>query len=274
MEVDVADDTELPLVYELIPNCAVAKFGRAQKHFKELRAEVKALTDPHAYRLRSEANSDFTEHRFYIDFATPVPGAAWGLIFGDGVQCLRSALDHTVYAIGVKEARIDPPPKWRSLQFPLTADSGAFAKSQWHISSLSGPAQAAIERLQPHGNPAEFFLRPLGTLEEFNNADKHRAIHVVASFVGEFETLISGLIPGTEYTRNFRVGALEEDTPFLTVTSGVSTPDMKVDDDITFEIGLQWIRASGVETLLPLWEAVDLMNKAVAHTLTSLLAFL
>jgi hypothetical protein len=41
------------------------------------------------------------EYRFYVEFDPPLPSARLGLIVGDGVRGLRSALDHCVYAIGV-----------------------------------------------------------------------------------------------------------------------------------------------------------------------------
>lgn len=109
-----------------VPASAAEKFARAQEHFDSLKREVDAFLEPDAHRTRSEPNSDFTEYRFFVEFNEPLPLVRWGLIFGDGVHCLRSALDHSVYAIGVIESGTDPPPDERILMFPITADQAAW----------------------------------------------------------------------------------------------------------------------------------------------------
>ena len=103
-----------------MPPSAVAKFNRAQEHFTHLKQLVTTFFAPKPYRIRTETNGDSTEHRFYVDFDVPIPEHEWGLIFGDGVHCLRSSLDHIVYASAVKESGTDPPPAWRNLQFLIT----------------------------------------------------------------------------------------------------------------------------------------------------------
>jgi len=110
------------MAVELLPS-ALEKFNRAQDHFERVRREVDTFFHPKAYRVRPEPNADSTEYRFYIEFIDPLPSRRWGLIVGDGVHCLRSALDHCVYAIGVRESGTDPPPGERALVFPITSNS-------------------------------------------------------------------------------------------------------------------------------------------------------
>jgi hypothetical protein len=172
---------------------ALEKYNWAQDHFKRLRGEVDAFLRPDSYRVRAESNEDDTEYRFYVEFTSPLPSARWGLIFGDGVHCLRTALDHCVYAIGAKESGEDPPPNAEVLAFPITKNADKWNGARRRVASLSTEAQAAIEGLQPHGPPDEFIMRPLGGVQELDNADKHRTIRVLAAVPEDTELLLSGL---------------------------------------------------------------------------------
>jgi hypothetical protein len=256
----------------LLPS-ALEKFNWAQEHFGRLRGEVDAFLRPNSYRVMTEENADATEYRFYVEFSEPLPSSRWGLIFGDGVHCLRSALDHCVYTIGVNESGADPPPDERVLAFPITEDSTRWNSAKWHVRSLSGAAQAVIEGLQPHGHPEEFALRDLGGLEEFDNADKHRSDRVVAAIPVLQDSDFSGLIPGQQCIIDQRLGYVRDDTPFVTLELDRSTPNVKVRHNLSFEIGIPHIRGNGKETTLIVWPCVDTMTKAVMNVLTSLASF-
>jgi hypothetical protein len=253
-----------------LPPSAVAKFNRAQRHFDALRDSVDGFREPKPYRVRPEANDDFTEHRFYIDFDPPWPGAELGLLLGEGIQCLCSGLDHTIYALGVNESGTDPPPQWRQLQFPITEDAVAWSKARWRIKTLSAAAQTEIERLQPHGTNEEFFLRPLGTLEELNNADKHRALRVISCVPLFEESLVSGLVPGSECSFNHLIGPLEDATPVVAVTCSVPSPEVKMNGKPTLQVGIPWVRGNGNDTALLLWLTIDAVNIAVRTAIEAL----
>ena len=111
----------------MVQSSTAEKFNWAQQHFERMLGEVDAFFKPKPYRIRSESNADSTEYRVYLDLTQPLPSARWGLIFGDGIHCLRSALDHCVYLIAVKESGTDPPPAERSLQFPITENVNKWA---------------------------------------------------------------------------------------------------------------------------------------------------
>jgi hypothetical protein len=174
------------------------KFNWAQQHFERLLREIDTFFKLKPYRIRSEPNADSTEYRAYLDFTQPLPSTRWGLIFGDGIHCLRSTLDHCVYLIAVRESG-PIPPAWRSLQFPITEDASKWVGAKQSISTLSATAQAAIEALQPHNSTEEFALRSLGGLQEFDNADKHRTLHVLGCLpAAGTQAEISGLIPASK----------------------------------------------------------------------------
>lgn len=248
---------------------AVEKFNWAQCHFRRVRNEVDAFLHPESYLIRTEPNADATEYRFYVEFVESLPSARWGLIFGDGVHCLRSALDHCVYAIAIKESGLDPPPDERVLAFPITENSSSWDRARWHVRSLSEEAKAAIAGLQPHRGPDEFVLRPLGGLEELDNADKHRSVRVVAVIPLFNDANISGLLSSQEVTIDHRLVPLKDDTPFATLELDRPTPNVQVRGGLAFDVGVPHIRENGQETTLILWPCIDAMNNAVMNVLTT-----
>lgn len=254
---------------------ALEKYARAQYHFDALLGEVDSFFDPKHYKTRPETNADMTKYRFYIEFERPMPSREWGLVFGDGVHNLRSALDHCVYAIGVEENNgVEPPPGVKDLQFPITEDRAKWDGQAWRLKTLSGPAQAAIKRLQPHGHGDEFFVRPLGALSEFDNADKHRSIRVLASVVTEMDGLLSGLDPGPGYELVWHGGALEDGAPFLTLTLPRPNPNVKMGNKLTVLPAVPHIRADGSRTSLLLRMCIDAMNEAATKVMYELAPFL
>ncbi len=117
------------------------------------------------------------------DFVAPAPLAEWGLLLGECVHNLRSALDNLAFAL----ARVhrDPPEKPQRIAFPIYQEKTQFEKQgRGNIDQLPGSAAALIERLQPFqrdGSPA--FGTPerdaLVLLQWLSNADKHRVSSVV-----------------------------------------------------------------------------------------------
>lgn len=251
---------------------ASAKVRRAEEHFDHLRGEVQRRLGPKTYRIRPESNSDQTEHRFYVEF-DPRALPRLGLILGDGIHCLRSALDHTVYAIGVKESGMDPPPRARELQFPITEDEVGWAKNRWHVGSLDPEVQTAIKRLQPHSAADEFALTALGGLEQLDVADKHRIVPVVAVFPTLTAADLSGLPPGGVCTFDYGVKPLKDDAPLLTVTTDRPAPNMKMRPSLTLQPGLTRIRGNGVETTILVWDGIDRMRLAVNAVIDELSRF-
>jgi hypothetical protein len=258
------------LIVSGIPHSAPAKFNRAHHHFQILKQSVGGFFDRHPYRMRPEPNDDLTEYRFYVDWTEDVPIDEWGLVFGDGVHCLRSALDHAVQGIAVQQSGQDPPPSHRTLEFPITSDNDAWSKAKWHVQTLSEPARRRIRRLQPHDDAVAFDMRPLGGLQEFDNTDKHRIIHVVTVMPRETGHHITGLIPGQQVTFDHRVGPIKNGTPTVTIALDRPTPDVKMASDLTLDIGIPRVRGDGRESTLPLWEVIDVMAGAVRDILVTL----
>ena len=256
-----------------LPLSAVAKFNRAQVHFQALQADTRTFFNAKPYRIRRESNADMTEHRFHIDFTSDPPSETWGLLLGDGLHNLRCALDHAVYAIGVNESGVDPPPQGKRLQFLITEDDTKWDADQWHLKTLSQPAQATIKGQQPRGYADEFALTPLGGLQEFDNTDKHRVLRLPVTFVRSATFPIRGLPPGVQCQLTWHVGPLKPGVPILTLRTGEAAANVEMQDGFTLDVGIAHVRLNGNETTLPVWETIDSMNSAVTNTLTALAPF-
>lgn len=196
-----------------------------------------------------------------------------GLIFGGGMHCLRSALDHCVYSIGVKEAGTDPPPGESDLMFPITADELGWKNKKWHVASLSDDAQAAIKRLQPHDSPDPCGMRPLGGLDEIDIADKHRALTVLLVLPVFNRSDISGGIPGEKFELLHNRAPIKEDTPFSTVNFDRPTPNVKVTHTLAFQPGTPRIRHEGEVIAAFLWDAINKSTAEVTRVLNELSDF-
>lgn len=111
------------------------------------------------------------------------PPKAWGLLVGDILGDMRSALDYAVYALAVANTRLDPPPDEKWLEFPIATTEAWFREKrvQRKLSGLSVQARDYIESVQPYqpgfGGPSGV-TSPLWLLNEMVGPSKHRFIPV------------------------------------------------------------------------------------------------
>ena len=162
-------------------NCESArlKLARAQDHLDAYERAWRDFTaDGYPYGYRSEINDDRTCITLYLQERRIVP-RDFGLIVGDCVHNLRSALDHLAYALP-RAAGTDPRwEKWS--QWPIFDDPNDFAGAakRW-LCGVDGGAVAGIETCQPYYRPNGPTRHPLRYLAELSNLDKHRVLHGIA----------------------------------------------------------------------------------------------
>lgn len=117
------------------------------------------------------------------EYSVPPPLEHWGLLFGECIHNIRSALDNLAFAL----ARLhqDPPTRPEDIQFPIFQEKEKFDRKRGrYIGQLPPEAALMIEQLQPFqrnhqddpGTPAS---DPLVLLSWLNNNDKHRIPSVV-----------------------------------------------------------------------------------------------
>src|SRR5205085_5007265 len=79
------------------------KLERANEHIKAFHSEINAYIERRPHRISSEFD-DEGWNVVSVEVVRPMPDAV-PLILGDAVHCLRSALDHIVYAVGTGAKR-------------------------------------------------------------------------------------------------------------------------------------------------------------------------
>jgi hypothetical protein len=152
------------------------KIDRSREHLEALQDSAKRFFDEHGdsiYRLHGESNSQRTKHLLRVELLRPLPTVEWGVIVGDAVHCLRTALDQLVFTLS-----LDPDD---NAAWPVCRTEKEWVtKAPAMLWGVPKPLIAAIDRSQPYhrGNAAN--EHPLAILNSLSNTDKHKFIPVVA----------------------------------------------------------------------------------------------
>lgn len=154
------------------------KVKRATEHFNNFKAALNigdsAIGPPRTQGIHLQ--DDWT-----LKYSTdsPVPGPEAGIILGDAIHQLRSALDHLICALVV---RTHNRLKCTDVNFPIHKTAKEFADN-WRISqgvleALIGSSELAqVELSQPYKrNPTNPIRDPLYILGQLDNIDKHRIV--------------------------------------------------------------------------------------------------
>ncbi|QNJ91530.1 hypothetical protein HZU40_09645 [Mycolicibacterium fluoranthenivorans] len=173
-----------------------AKLGRAQLHFDQLDAEVKAYRArdpfewPHklSYHLFDESLAVIT-YKIHIKEQMP---ATWGLVVGDILTNLRAALDHAIFGHAAARAEVAGTPlttaQERNLNFPVITIANDWPNQRNRLAPLLDPAVlAVVENWQPFNQqqvPADW--HQLAVLNALVNRDKHRQVRLLSYVSEEF----------------------------------------------------------------------------------------
>jgi len=96
------------------------------------------------------------------------PPAELSVRAGEIIQHLRSALDHTAWALAGEKAT-------RATQFPLAIDASDFRKASGQmLRGIGGTAAALIEEVQPYQRTGDLRLLAVAAM---SNLDKHRLLY-------------------------------------------------------------------------------------------------
>ncbi len=228
------------------------KLRRAEEHIQTLRDETTAFRerDPKPFGFRTEIESGPGKARDDALYAVvrEQPPASLGLIVGDVIQNVRSALDYLVYEFSSPENRSK-----NGTQFPICDTRAKFLgrRNQAKIAGIAGEERALIERTQPYEWNYPQTDHPLIHLREFSNRDKHRLLVPVIAAVSQQDTWMgcdNALIKITY----FAGGPVEHDTAILSFTATPENPFR--DMHVTPASGLQ---VEIAEPSLPSIEIVD-----------------
>jgi hypothetical protein len=156
------------------------KLQRAEEHFGQLNHEHAAFLSRNPYRMLVEDDPEREGHSFLwrAKIVEYPPLEKWSSLIGECVHALRSALDHTAYALVNRDKFVseDRP------AFPLLDNADSWKSV--HPDKLPGvppEALALIERVQPYNRTAVGDI--LRNVNELDIRDKHRRLNLVNATV-------------------------------------------------------------------------------------------
>jgi hypothetical protein len=167
----------------------MAKLRRANQHAEWLKRTINDFFGTAStYDLMFDFENYPKEIDVYGHFVRKPPLAYFGAVFGDIMNCYRSALDHIVWALSVRHQIKPPPPHplppgspWKDVGFPICLDPGNNWKSALgsKLRLVDPNLHADFRSVQPFVTgpkaPEEEWL---AMLEGLWNVDKHRVVHI------------------------------------------------------------------------------------------------
>ena len=150
---------------------------------QSFRTEVRAFFEGHPHRVSFAWDLERVDN--FVAFLEPPETFPdhWGILLGDMFHNVRSALDNLAWLLATKSAGEPAFPldrDWRKVTFPIHSQQNSFSSMRGMGGKFFRSRDwTYFETLQPF-NPGRD-NRILGVLSEMNNADKHRALHVVTA---------------------------------------------------------------------------------------------
>jgi hypothetical protein len=190
--------------------------------------------------LIGEANSQRTKYVFRVEDVLPYPAEEWGIILGDAVHCLRSALDQLMWGM------CDPKERGERTQFPI-----CLTRRQW---VTEAPARywgagenfvKLLDKLQPYhrGDMNAARDHPLALLMALSNLDKHRTIPAITLVADQTEATVLATQGIKEWSslrfhegKPYEKSAVVADAKIVADDSGLE-PQMDVKVEASFGIG-------------------------------------
>jgi hypothetical protein len=209
--------------------------GIEQVHALCRDADAFQHSDPCAFRVERERTSPYeVVNRCYAALRQPLD-PEWPLRAGEGIQNLRSALDHVVFASTRRPSN--------RTQFPIYTDPcefKVFSKNQ--IPRIPAAMKAIIENAQPYNHSPERPTRDyLEVLRHLSNIDKHRTLAaVVASIHVEWVGVNTGAdVRWTKYASSAVVGDDETHISTYVVTYAPEAEQVDVEPGFAYEVKVE-----------------------------------
>jgi hypothetical protein len=149
---------------------------RAIQHAGYLRRHCDAYAEANPLQLRPQFDSATQAHLVYLEGRKPP--LYLGLLLGEVIHDLRSALDHVAWRLAIQETGfevVSDPRVAPSIQFPICRTRAVFDKHR-SIRYFSKEAVTIIEQFQPYHNVGSHLVNPLAFVQHLSNADKHQAL--------------------------------------------------------------------------------------------------
>lgn len=240
---------------------AFAKIGRAEEHARCLEQDIARWRREVRQTFTGKKNADGTVVKVHIEWDPPPPRDDWALTIGDCLHNLRSALDHTVYALS--------SPKPKGCEFPISLNRKSFYSPQsdrrgglYKLGGINhGLVWAVIEAAQPWRRKQRPSDDPLWLVHDLNRKDKHRLLTPVGLFPTDLNAalVIRWVVPPTGGHVRGRVPIpLKNNALFCTIYSHTPIRDVVVNLNVAAEIRLRRRDRS--------WGVTAALREACDHT--------
>lgn len=238
------------------------KLARAEEHLHELDDEIASYLDSEPYKIVKNVQPQDRELVFIEFHVTAEPDARLGVIIGDCLHNLRSALDYL--ACGLVER--NGGTVTRRTQFPILIRQPTDEAGTPKLPSIAGGVAPKvleiIDESQPYKNREDAPTHPLLILRHLSNADKHRLLHPVAAYLKDGEsalhfagTVLRSLPSAAVLHHEGALGAFKLPKPF----------------DVLSSANVQ-VEAKG-QAFVAIQEAEPLTAEPVTHVLEAILRF-
>ena len=158
------------------------RLKRASEHLQSIEAEVGRWREEHPYRTYVEFDAESRQKRIVAEVFRQ-PRAELGLLIGDCIHNLRSALDNLVYDLA-RANRSGPLSRSiaRDSQFPIfTSEAKFLSKGMSQIRGVAPVVKTIIKGLQPYHRGDRKSAHRLWMLNSLANSDKHRLLPTAAA---------------------------------------------------------------------------------------------
>ena len=204
-------------------------------HLKALKESVQGFREGNPYGIFPDYDGHTDKCILRAEVHTPPP-QEWGVIIGEIIHNLRSALDHLVWQL----ALLQTSTPYDRTAFPITTTRNNYRDSGRRlVQDLTARQEALIKWLQPYRRGQKAKCDFLWLLQDVNNTDKHRVIQTVGTVLG-FQGLsfrnMRGFIP--QDLNIYKGTRLENGAPVadFTIVQTSRNAHMEMHPDFTFDI--------------------------------------
>ena len=157
------------------------KVERAKQHIVDLNLRLKAFLDSNPYKVGTYRNPETRQLIYFLTGVRNVPPQI-GLVVGDVIQNLRSALDHLAFQLYMLGPGGQAGGSGSRTHFPIADDSAKYKiGAPRKIKGLRPDAIKAIDAIKPYKGGGTDKSDALWRLEKMNNIDKHRILIAIGS---------------------------------------------------------------------------------------------
>jgi len=251
------------------------RLKRAEYHVRSLEDKVAGWLHTRPYSITVEIEDDIGEKVVKLKGLEHPPDEL-GLIAGDCLHNLRSALDNLAFELAVAYTG-------EALSKSIAGDSGfpifrdnnpqSAKKLKRMIRGVHPSAQEIIEGLQPYHSGMAYWSKPLWILRELSNSDKHRLPYLTLLLPTGGLFSVGDLVPDGECygKRAILVFGPIEGSAEIARYPVAANFETKVDVDLTHALGVGFRDGSPAPNLMAVNEILRLilnhMNEMVVSPL-------